>query len=63
MLCFRDMTFCSAACANDACPRKFDDEQKLAALRWWKKPGAPVAFGDLSEGCPDYQPLAQEQAP
>ena len=30
MIHYRDMTFCSAACANRDCPRNFTDEVKLA---------------------------------
>lgn len=53
MLCFRDMTFCSAMerCATTNCFRRFDDAQKAAADKWWGKEGAPVAFSDFSPSC------------
>lgn len=54
MMCFRDMTFCSAKCLNTSCPRQFDDEQRAAARKWWKGDGAPIAFSDFSGTCPEY---------
>jgi hypothetical protein len=58
MICFRDMTFCEAACGNVGCHRLLTPEVKAAAERWW--PGvAPVARADFSATCPDFQPLSQ----
>jgi hypothetical protein len=56
MMCFRDMSFCSAKCLNVECFRNWNDEQKAACLKWWDGPGGPVAFMDFSADCPDYQP-------
>lgn len=55
MIHYRDMTFCSATCANHTCPRNFTDEVKLAAREWWGKEGAPVSFADFSEDCGEYE--------
>jgi hypothetical protein len=56
MICFRDMTFCQAACLNASCHRRFTPEIRAAADRWWKEPGAPIAFSDFSPTCRDYAP-------
>jgi hypothetical protein len=62
-MCFRDMTFCSAACLTTDCHRNFTEDQKAAAERWWGDPGAPVAFSDFSEKCADYRPAPDRTAP
>ncbi|MCC6720539.1 MAG: hypothetical protein IT555_21915 [Acetobacteraceae bacterium] len=54
MICFRDMTFCNSDCTRAACRRHFGADDQAAAEKWWGKPGAPVAFSDFSEDCPDY---------
>ena len=57
MLCFKDMSFCSAAdCINPTCPIRLTDEVHAEARRWWGKEGAPIATSDFSGDCPDYQP-------
>ena len=59
MLCFRDMTFCSASlddCSNTTCKRHFGEDEKKAAAEWWGTPDAPVAFSCLKTGCKDYRP-------
>jgi hypothetical protein len=61
MLCYRDMQFCSAPCLNTACRRQLTDEVRKAAAEWWGEPEAPIAFGDMHEGCPDY--IKPEGAP
>lgn len=63
MLCFRDMTFCSASqgdCINTACGRYFGPDDQEAADKWWKRfkdpeQGPPIAWGDLKEGCLIYK--------
>lgn len=55
MICYRDMTFCSAQCATKDCKRQFDAAQKAAAKKWWGGDGAPVAFSDFSNTCPLYE--------
>lgn len=52
MMCFRDMTFCSSDCTNNACHRFFGPEHREEAEDWMENP--PVAFSDFSSGCPDY---------
>jgi hypothetical protein len=52
-MCYKDMTFCNALCANEGCPRNYTKEAHEAAKRWWSD-NAPVALSDLSEGCPEY---------
>jgi len=54
MICFRDMTFCSAECATTDCARNWTPEQQEAARKWWRGNDAPVAFADFSGDCPDY---------
>lgn len=53
MLCFRDMTFCSAKCVNVLCRRYFGDAERQAAKRWWGGDDAPVAFHDFGGNCKD----------
>jgi hypothetical protein len=54
MLCYRDMTFCSAGdrCATPDCGRRFTAEEQANARRWWGSDadgeGPPVAFADFS---------------
>lgn len=56
-MCFRDMTFCIAECANTNCPRKYTDKVQRFAEIWWGSKDAPISLGDMSEGCKDYQPV------
>ena len=57
MICFKDMTFCSASCKNDTCYRQFTDELQLAARNWWyhDPDNVPVAFSDFSPTCKEYK--------
>lgn len=57
MICYRDMTFCSAKCKNMECSRKFTQQDELDAKRF----NLPVAFGDFSHRCDDYQPEEGEE--
>ena len=56
MICYKDMTFCDAFCANKECYRYFGKEQDEGARKWWSHDpeNAPVAFSDFSEGCPGF---------
>lgn len=54
MICFKDMTFCSAECANHQCPRNFTPDQKVQARNWWGGDDVPVAFADFKTGCEDF---------
>jgi hypothetical protein len=58
MICYRDMTFCSAPCKTTGCPRNFTEETRQAARKWWDHDpdNAPIAFSDFSWGCQDYDP-------
>ena len=53
VICYRDMTFCSAACANYNCPRNYTDDVHLAAREWMDPP--LVAFADFSKDCGEYK--------
>lgn len=55
MLCYRDMTFCSAKCATLDCRRNFTAKESAKARVWWGGMDAPVAFADFKTGCPDYR--------
>jgi hypothetical protein len=57
MICFRDMTFCTAACADTQCHRRLTPDVKAAARRWWGGDDAPIAMADYSDGCQDYDPI------
>lgn len=62
MMCYKDMSFCSARCRNMQCPRQYTEAQKAGARKWWgdRPNGPPVAFMDFSEGCEEYQPKEEE---
>lgn len=49
MLCYRDRTYCAAACRNTDCA---DNRAHVPADTL----GLPVSWADLSEGCPGYVP-------
>ena len=53
---YRDTTFCTAACGNEQCSLKFTPAVTEAAQKWWGREDAPVAVGDRSQGCLEYQP-------
>jgi len=57
MMCYRDITFCIAECANTNCQRKFTDKVQQDAQKWWGNENAPIAVSDLSEGCEDYREM------
>ena len=49
MLCYRDRTYCAAACRNTECDR---NRTHVPA----DTQGLPVSWADLSEGCPGFVP-------
>lgn len=57
MICYRDMTFCTAyptRCANSVCRRSLTDEERVKAMEWSKTFGIHdllVAFADFSGRC------------
>lgn len=57
MICFRDMSFCSASdhCLTTDCPRHFGEDDKKAAEKWWGGPDAPIAIMDFQTGCKEYK--------
>jgi len=59
MICFRDMTFCSAACNTAICMRHPEQEKKMR-----EKPShlkdLPTMWGDLSEDCPMYEKVEEK---
>jgi hypothetical protein len=60
MICYRDMTFCTAQCGLLSCPRKFTEAEREESLSWWGDlPGEPpIAFADFAATCPDHVPIA-----
>jgi hypothetical protein len=56
MMCYRDMTFCSASCANYKCERQFTLEVQEKAIKWWGNERAPIALSDFSDTCEVYMP-------
>lgn len=62
MICFRDMTFCSAysaTCVNHDCRRAVTSEIRESARRWWGGDDAPFAMSDLSSSCSIFIPVAE----
>ena len=62
MTCYRDRTYCTAACATTECSYMLTDEVRAAAARWWGSEDAPIARGDFSKGCPVFQPVGARMA-
>lgn len=58
MICYKDMTFCSAECVNRKCRRNFSPEVAEGARKWWSHDpdNAPIAFSDFSDRCGDFEP-------
>lgn len=60
MICYKDMTFCSAHCKNLNCRRNYTEEVSLGAKEWWEgfniEGLPPVAFSDFSPVCNSYDP-------
>lgn len=54
MLCYKDMTFCSANCAT-VCLIKLTPQVEEAAARWWGSFDAPIAVSDYSDTCQEYK--------
>lgn len=54
MICYRDMTFCTAKCLTE-CARKLTEEVRVAAVKWWGWPDAPIAVADFSPSCEMYR--------
>lgn len=61
MLCYKDMTFCTAACRNTGCNRLLTQQVQQAADRWWGGPDAPIAQADFSDTCSTYMPAQQPE--
>lgn len=53
MICYQDRTFCrdSECLRYDSCPTAYTAEHEAAALKWWGKKGAPVAFWSQRREC------------
>ena len=54
MLCFRDMSFCTAKCATQHCDRKLTDQIKRDAEAWWPENPA-IATSDFSLTCAEFK--------
>lgn len=57
MICYRDMTFCSAECKTRKCERNWKLMDKTSYVEWSKafSGSGPVAFADFSENCEKYK--------
>lgn len=58
MLCYRDRTFCTAACVRTDCDVLMTPDVQAGADRWWAGfPGpAPIATADRSPNCHYFKP-------
>lgn len=56
MICFRDRTFCTAACRCSRCDLRLDDAVRRTAAAWWngQRGPVPLPIADRSAGCPDF---------
>lgn len=62
MICFRDRTFCNAACACFDCGTRLTDVVQHAADAWWtgQRGPVPLSVADRSNGCPDFKPATRQ---
>lgn len=60
MICYRDMTFCIAPCANTECHARFTNEVIDAAHQWWGGDDAPISIADCSPGCVGFKPKEKQ---
>ena len=55
MICYRDMTFCTAdedgKCINSDCHRAFDALDLSMAKKWWGGDIPPIAWSDFWDSC------------
>jgi len=57
MICYRDMTFCTAyedgRCINSDCHRAFDALDLSMAKKWWapQEGPPPIAWSDFWDSC------------
>jgi len=54
MLAYKDMTFCSAKCANPTCERNLTEAEREKAIKWWGSKDFPIALSDFSSDCDKY---------
>ena len=59
MMCYKDMTFCSAECANFDCERQYTPQIQEKAILWWGNDNAPIALSDFSGNCEVYMPFSK----
>ena len=60
MMCFRDITHCSAygtTCGNSRCHRALTDDVWRRARIWWGGDDVPVMVDDYSETCTEKEPV------
>jgi len=57
MMCFKDMTFCTAECDNHKCSYKLTPDVISSAQVWWGGGDAPIAVADRSDGCAAFVPV------
>jgi hypothetical protein len=60
MICYKDMTFCIADCANKKCHIKYTDQVVKDAAKWWGNGNAPIAIADRSKGCSEFKPRKEK---
>jgi hypothetical protein len=58
MVCYKDMTFCSAECENNKCERRLTPKIVEGAIKWWGSDKAPIATCNFSDDCNEYQPIS-----
>ena len=54
MIGYKDMTFCSANCANQTCHRNLTEAEREKAIKWWGSEDFPIALSDFSSDCDKY---------
>jgi hypothetical protein len=62
MMCFKDMTFCSATCANKNCSRNWRLRDKSDYEKWsmrFNNNEGLIAFSDFSNTCNEYMPVEE----
>jgi hypothetical protein len=54
MIGYKDMTFCTAECANLTCHRNLTEAEREKAIKWWGSEDFPIALSDFSNDCDKY---------
>lgn len=47
MMCYKDRTYCSNPDCDNSCGRKFTDQDRINAIKWWGSDDFPLCVSDF----------------